>query len=216
MIDRDLRPRQITDPRVLAAMAAVPREQFVPEPLRQRAYDDCALKIASGQTISQPYTVAFMCQAAQISQDDHVLEVGTGSGYGAAVLSRLARHVDSIERLPELAESARQALNRAGCDNVTLHVGDGSLGLPGAAPFDAIIVTAAAPKLPQPLLDQLTDGGRLIVPVDTSSSGQSMMRYTRRGDYLSSEDLGGFVFVPLIGDYGVPDDDSGPRPRLGF
>jgi len=223
MVDRDLRQRGITDEPVLAAMAAVPREEFVPEELRGRAYEDRALRIESGQTISQPYTVAFMCQSAGILTSDRVLEIGTGSGYGAAVLSRLAARVDTIERLPELAATAGRRLRQIGCDNVTVHVGDGSSGLPSHAPFDVIVVTAAAPALPRPLTDQLAEGGRLVIPVDTSSSGQTMMRITRRGNELASEDLGAFVFVPLIGEFGAAEDDasnsdhadSRPR-RIGF
>ncbi|MEZ6060048.1 MAG: protein-L-isoaspartate(D-aspartate) O-methyltransferase [Planctomycetaceae bacterium] len=219
MINGHLKARGISDDRVLAAMAGVAREEFVPAALQDLAYDDRALKIGLGQTISQPYTVAFMCQAALPGERDRVLEIGTGSGYGAAVLSRLAEHVDTIERLPELAETARCRLRDTGCSNVTVHVGDGSRGLPEQAPFDAIIVTAAAPHLPQPLADQLAEGGRLVIPIGDSTYGQSMMRFTRQGADLISDNLGGFVFVPLIGEFGVPEDDDSEtdlEPRIGF
>ena len=165
MVDLQLRSRDIVDERVLAAMERVPRELFVPEELRYRAYDDAALPIGGGQTISQPYMVARICEALALNGTEHVLDVGTGSGYQAAVLAELAAEVDTIERIPELAETARANLAAAGYDRVRVHVGDGTRGLPERAPFDAIAVAAAAPELPQSLYDQLVPRGRLVVPV---------------------------------------------------
>lgn len=165
MVDLQLRSRDIVDERVLAAMGRVPRELFIPEELRYRAYDDAALPIGSGQTISQPYMVARICEALALNGTEHVLDVGTSSGYQAAVLAELAADVDTIERIPALAETARANLAAAGYDRVRVHVGDGTRGLSERAPFDAIAVAAAAPKLPQSLYDQLVPRGRLVVPV---------------------------------------------------
>jgi protein-L-isoaspartate(D-aspartate) O-methyltransferase len=160
-----LRRRGIRDPRVLAAFAAVPRELFVPEDLRHRAYDDRALPIGHGQTISQPFMVATICSALELEPDARVLDVGTGSGYQAAVLAELAAEVVTIERVPELAERARETLSRAGYDSVDVRVGDGTLGVPERAPFDGIAVAAAAPAVPETLYGQLAVGGRIVVPV---------------------------------------------------
>lgn len=165
MVDAQLRGRDITDARLLEAMERVPRELFVPEDLRDRAYDDAALPIGEGQTISQPYMVARICEELGLDGDEKVLDVGTGSGYQAAVLAELAAEVHSIERIPELAEQARANFAAAGIDNVEIHVGDGSLGDPDHAPFHGIAVAAAAPGFPQALYDQLTPGGRLVAPV---------------------------------------------------
>jgi protein-L-isoaspartate(D-aspartate) O-methyltransferase len=165
MVERQLRGRDVTDERVLAAMERVPRELFVPEELRDRAYDDAALPIGGGQTISQPYMVARICEALELAGHENVLDVGTGSGYQAAVLAELAAEIDTIERIRELAEIARRNLAAAGYDGVRVHVGDGSRGLPDRAPFDAIAVAAAAPELPKTLYEQLKTGGRLVVPV---------------------------------------------------
>jgi protein-L-isoaspartate(D-aspartate) O-methyltransferase len=165
MVDTQLRGRDVVDERVLAAMERVPRELFVPEELRDRAYDDAALPIGGGQTISQPYMVARICEALALKGAEHVLDVGTGSGYQAAVLAELAAEVDTIERIPELAESARVNLAAAGYEHVRVHLGDGTRGLPEHAPFDAIAVAAAAPELPQSLYEQLEPRGRLVVPV---------------------------------------------------
>jgi protein-L-isoaspartate(D-aspartate) O-methyltransferase len=164
-VPRDLHLRDVRDERVLAAMERVPRELFVPEELRNRAYDDAALPIGEGQTISQPYMVAKICEALSLRGDEHVLDVGSGSGYQAAVLAELATEVDTIERIPELAELARANLVAAGYERVRVHVGDGTRGLPERAPFDAIAVAAAAPRLPQALYEQLEPRGRLVVPV---------------------------------------------------
>ena len=165
MVERQLRGRDIEDERVLRAMERVPRELFVPAELRSRAYDDAALPIGYGQTISQPYMVARICEALTLRGDERVLDVGTGSGYQAAVLAELAAEVVTIERLTELARSARESLAAAGYERVEVRVGDGTLGVPDRAPFDAIAVAAAAPELPRPLYEQLRPGGRLVLPV---------------------------------------------------
>jgi protein-L-isoaspartate(D-aspartate) O-methyltransferase len=165
MVEQQLRNRDVFDERVLDAMERVPRELFVPEELRDRAYDDAALPIGGGQTISQPYMVAKICEALALHGDEHVLDVGSGSGYQAAVLAELAAEVDTIERIPELVELARGNLAAAGYDRVPVHLGDGSRGLPERAPFDGIAVAAAAPRLPQALYNQLEPRGRLVVPV---------------------------------------------------
>jgi protein-L-isoaspartate(D-aspartate) O-methyltransferase len=165
MVEVQLRRRGISDPRVLAAMATAPRELFVPPELRDQAYADGALPIGHGATISQPYMVAAICELLALSGYEKVLDVGTGSGYQAAVLAELAREVATIERVPELAASARAALEAAGYGSVEVHVGDGTLGVPERAPFDAIAVAAAAPELPRPLYEQLAPGGRIVVPV---------------------------------------------------
>jgi protein-L-isoaspartate(D-aspartate) O-methyltransferase len=165
MVAQQLGGRDVVDERVLAAMERIPRELFVPEDLRQRAYDDAALPIGAGQTISQPYMVARICEALALRGDEHVLDVGTGSGYQAAVLAELAAEVDTIERIPELAEQARANLVAAGYERVRVHVGDGTRGVPERAPFGAIAVAAAAPQLPRTLYEQLEPRGRLVVPV---------------------------------------------------
>jgi protein-L-isoaspartate(D-aspartate) O-methyltransferase len=165
MVEEQLRSRDVVDERVLEAMARVPRELFLPEAIRDRAYDDAALPIGGGQTISQPYMVAKICEALALAGPERVLDVGTGSGYQAAVLSELASEVDTIERIPELAEQARANLEAAGYGTVRVHIGDGTRGLPERAPFAAIAVAAAAPHVPQTLYEQLEPRGRLVVPV---------------------------------------------------
>ncbi|MCA9014152.1 MAG: protein-L-isoaspartate(D-aspartate) O-methyltransferase [Planctomycetaceae bacterium] len=202
MVENQLRMRGICDPRVLEAMNRVPREEFVSPEQKPFAYHDCPLPIDCSQTISQPYTVAFMCEAAQLTGDERILEVGTGSGYGAAVLSLLAREVHTVERIPELAEQASERLTRLGYSNVHVYTSDGTLGVPEAAPFDAIIVTAGAETLPEPYVEQLKEGGRIIIPVGPEFMGQTMYRYTKIRGNLSQENLGAFAFVPLIGEYG--------------
>lgn len=199
MVQQQLAARGIGDERVLQAMQDIPREEFIPESMQKFAYDDGALPIGHGQTISQPFTVAFMCEALGLRPGDTVLEVGTGSGYGAAVLSRLARTVHTVERIPELAEQARKRLERLGYRNVTVHLANGSLGVAGAAPFDAIVVTAGAEKLPQAYLDQLAPGGRIVIPLGRTPHSQSMFRFTKTDNELAVDNLGGFMFVPLIG-----------------
>jgi protein-L-isoaspartate(D-aspartate) O-methyltransferase len=198
MVVEQLERRDIHDPRVLEAMEWVPRHEFVPPELIDQAYEDRALPIGLEQTISQPYTVAFMCQAASIQHTDKVLEIGTGSGYGAAVLSLLAREVYSIERIEELYNATHQRLSLLGYAKVHACLEDGTLGLPHEAPFDAIIVTAGAEWLPAAYQDQLADGGRLIIPIGPPSA-QQMIRITRHGNRFTRENLGGFGFVPLVG-----------------
>jgi protein-L-isoaspartate(D-aspartate) O-methyltransferase len=201
MVERQLRRRGIGDERVLAAMGRVPREEFVPERYRGRAYSDSALPIGEGQTISQPWIVAAICQALALDGSERVLEVGSGSGYSAAVLSRLAAEVIGIERYESLAAEARRAIDDLGVGNVELLVGDGSRGLPERAPFDAIAVHATAPAPPRTLLGQLADGGRLVVPI-AADSADLLTVFERRGDELRREEIGPCRFVPLIGEEG--------------
>ena len=198
MVVHQLERRGIHDPRVLEAMEWVPREEFVPPELAELAYDDRALPIGLEQTISQPYTVAFMCQEARISAGDKVLEIGTGSGYGAAVLSLLSGEVHSIERIEELFHAARDRLARLGYENVRVYLDDGTLGMPYEAPFDAIICTAGAEVLPDAYQQQLADRGRLVIPIGPPAH-QQMIRLTRRGDTWDRDSLGSFGFVPLVG-----------------
>jgi protein-L-isoaspartate(D-aspartate) O-methyltransferase len=201
MVERQLRAREISDERVLAAMEEVPREAFVPADLRGRAYADSALPISEEQTISQPWIVAAICQALQLTGSELVLEVGTGSGYSAAVLSLLADHVVSIERHETLSREAAAALGSLGIVNVELVVGDGTLGVPERAPFDAIAVHATAPAPPPALLEQLVEGGRLVVPIAAGEA--DMLTVIRRaGDGVTSEVIGPCRFVPLIGEEG--------------
>ena len=201
MVQRQLRERDITDERVLAAMERVPRELFVPADLREHAYKDAALPIGGGQTISQPYMVARICEALALTGRERVLDVGSGSGYQAAVIAELAAEVDTIERIPELAEVARANLTAAGYDRVRVHIGDGTRGLPERAPFDAIAVAAAAPELPQALYDQLEPRGRLVVPV-------GRRRVQRLEVVVRSPEGPAIVrsvpcrFVPLVGEQG--------------
>lgn len=216
MVEFQLRPRGISDERVLAAMGNVPREEFVPATMLDCAYGDCPVPIGWGQTISQPFTVAFMCQTLQLTGDERVLEIGTGSGYAAAVLSRLVKDVFTIERIAGLAENAKSRLLRLGFGNVHVIAGDGTLGLPDQAPFDGIVVTASALALPQPYGAQLKEGGRMVIPIGDSFD-QCMYRFTKHGEHLRCENLGGFAFVPLIGEYGWRDDllDSAPGASAG-
>ena len=202
MVERQIRRRGIRDERVLAAMQDVPRHRFVPQSYLSAAYEDGPLPIGCGQTISQPFTVAFMCAALQLTGDERVLEVGAGSGYGAAVLSRLAKEVHSIERIDDLARQANAVLEELGYENVCIHTGDGTLGLPEHAPFDAMIVTAGAESLPTTYLDQLAAEGRIVIPVGGRPRSQVMRRFTRKVGHLHVDDLGGFAFVPLIGKHG--------------
>ena len=201
MVEEQLAGRDIVDERVLAAMAQVPREVFVPERRRPRAYDDAALSIGRGQTISQPYMVARICQELALRGDERVLDVGTGSGYQAAVLAELAAEVHTIERVPELAERAREALEEAGYGHVRVHVGDGTLGLPEHAPFGAIAVAAAAPRVPEPLYEQLEPRGRLVLPVG-SRRGQQLELVVRTPEGPAVLRTIPCRFVPLLGQEG--------------
>ena len=207
MVDYQIQARGVDDPLVLAAMRKVPRHLFVPREYEQSAYDDRPLPIGYGQTISQPYMVAIMTQALKLEGDERILEVGTGSGYQAAILAEIADHVVSVERIPELAERATRILRNLGYMNVEVIVGDGSRGYAERAPYDGIIVTAGAPDIPQVLIDQLADGGRLVIPVGNSFQ-QTLTRVTRKGDETKIERLEGCVFVPLVGKYGWRDDNS--------
>jgi len=203
MIRDQLQHRNVHDERVLQAMAAVPRHHFVPQQLSDRAYADNALPIGAGQTISQPFIVALTAAALQIQGHERVLEVGTGSGYAAAVLSQLAAEVWSVERVRALALDAKHLLHELGYGNVHVGIGDGTSGWPDHAPYDAIAVAAAAPTIPQPLLDQLAPGGRLVLPVGTRDD-QQMLRIVRTPRGFTQQNLGPVRFVPLIGDHGWP------------
>lgn len=210
MVSRQIAARGVRDPNVLAAMRSVPREAFVPAAWREFAYNDTPLPIEAGQTISQPYIVAHMIEAAAISPGDRVLEIGAGSGYAAAVMSRIGGRVLAIERHRELAELARMRMARLGYDNVEIRIGDGTEGWPEAAPFDAILVAAGGPVVPWPLLEQLEIRGRLVMPVGDVEK-QNLIRVTRRGlEDFGEEDLGEVRFVPLIGAYGVGMGYSSP------
>jgi protein-L-isoaspartate(D-aspartate) O-methyltransferase len=205
MVEQQLRNRDVEDERVLAAMERVPRHVFVPEELRDRAYADAALPIGSGQTISQPYMVARICEALSLNGSERVLDVGTGSGYQAAVLAELAGEVHTIERLPELADYARLRLEEAGYKGrVHVHVGDGTLGLPEHAPFGAIAVAAAAPELPPSLYDQLEPRGRLVVPVG-KRHGQRLQLVVRSPEGPAVVRSVSCRFVPLLGEEGFAD-----------
>ena len=204
MVQRQLRARQIDDPRVLAAMCTVPRHLFLDPDRRPDAYADRALPTRAGQTISQPYMVAAMTEQLRLTSTDRVLEIGTGSGYQSAVLALLSQHVISIERRTELADGARHVLDTLGFTNVTIHTGDGTLGWPDAAPFDAILVTAGAPEPPAALIDQLADRGRMVIPIGNRDT-QSLLTLTRRGDHLDRRFTTDCRFVPLVGQQGWPE-----------
>ncbi|HLY14718.1 MAG TPA: protein-L-isoaspartate(D-aspartate) O-methyltransferase [Candidatus Limnocylindrales bacterium] len=210
MVDRQLRSRGLTDERVLAAMAGVPRERFVRKDLIDRAYDDDALPIEGGQSISQPYIVAWMTELLRVEPGMAVLEIGTGSGYQAAVLAAMGAQVWTLERLPDLAVAARERIaGLSFADRVTVVVADGSLGDPERAPHARIIVTAGAPNLPDPLLDQLAEGGRLVIPVGPSGE-QQLVLVTREAGRLVERQVGACAFVPLIGAAGYRPGDPGP------
>jgi protein-L-isoaspartate(D-aspartate) O-methyltransferase len=197
MVEGQLRQRDIRDERVLQAMATIPRHLFVPPAWRSQAYDDGPLPIGEEQTISQPYIVALMTESLRLKGTETVLEIGTGSGYQAAVLSVLAKKIYSIEIIPELAETSRERLTALGYKNVEVIVGDGNLGWPQGSPYDAIIVTAAAPQIPPALIEQLAEGGRMVLPVEVEEE-QHLLRLQKREGKIIREDLGPVRFVPLV------------------
>lgn len=202
MVEQQIAGRGITDAAVLEAMRKVRREEFVPSSLREAAYDDSPLPIGSGQTISQPYIVALMIEAAELEPDDHVLEIGTGSGYAAALIGEIAEKVFTIERHEDLAETARERLATLGYANIEVHTGDGTLGLPDKAPFGAIIAAAGGPEVPASLKSQLAIGGRLIIPVGGNGSQRLVKLIRRAKDTFDEESLGEVRFVRLIGEQG--------------
>jgi len=201
MVESQLKKRGIIDPRVLEVMERLPRHLFVPDEFRERAYEDHALPIGIDQTISQPYIVALMTEILQIEPDDTVLEIGTGSGYQAAVLAELAKQVYTIERYEELAERAKGILQELGYQNIEVIAGDGTLGLPEKAPFEKIIVTAGAPEIPTALIDQLKEGGRLVIPVGRRFA-QTLRVVRKEGQKTIEEESIRCAFVPLVGIYG--------------
>jgi len=201
MVETQIRSRGVKDERLLDAMSRIPRHRFVPDHLREYAYDDGPLSIGEGQTISQPYMVALMTECLAPGPEDCILEVGTGSGYQTAILAELAGEVHSIERIPLLSERAARILSECGYRNVRLYVGDGSLGLPSHAPFDGILVTAGAPEAPPALLEQLAPGGRLVIPIG-GAYHQTLVRITKSQKGFLSEPVTGCVFVPLVGAQG--------------
>jgi protein-L-isoaspartate(D-aspartate) O-methyltransferase len=202
MVERLHDHYKIADTRVLDVMNRLPRHQFVPEALRSQAYKDNALPIASGQTISQPYIVARMTEILEVTRRDKVLEVGSGTGYQTAVLAALARSVFAVERLPNLASEARERLKRMGIYNVSLKTDDGTAGWEAYAPYDAILVAAGGPEIPQPLVDQLKVGGRLVIPVGTDPKNQDLIRLIKTDSGVHTQDFGPCAFVPLIGEHG--------------
>ncbi len=202
MVARQLRARGISDNRILAAFEAVPRHLFVPEELRHLAYADCPHHIGFGQTISQPFIVAYMLQLLALMGTERVLEVGTGSGYQAAILARLVQEVHTVELIPELAKRAAHTLTQLNITNVLIHIGDGSLGWSDCAPYDAIVVSAAAPSVPKSLLAQLADRGRMILPVGERGE-QDLQLWQRNNDQFTHETLLAVAFVPLHGREGV-------------
>lgn len=204
MVQEQLVARGIADGRVLAAMRKIPRHLFVDAGIVNRAYDDCALPIGDKQTLSQPYMAALMTETLALSGSEKVLEIGTGSAYQTALLAELCFNVFSVEKIRALSLKARALLDRLEYQNIALHVGDGTIGWSEHAPYDAIIVTAGAPKAPQPLLDQLSMGGRLVIPVG-DEQGQTLVRVTRTPSGFKQEQLGECKFVKLLGKYGWPD-----------
>jgi protein-L-isoaspartate(D-aspartate) O-methyltransferase len=197
MVEQQIRDRDVTDPEVLAVMAAVPRHEFVPADQQASAYNDHPLPIGFGQTISQPYIVALMTELIDLQPGEKVLEIGTGSGYQAAILAELTNQVYTIEIIPELAEQAGQTFDRLGYDEISAKQGDGYFGWPEHAPFDAIIVTAAPDHIPQPLVNQLADGGKMVIPVGPPGGYQSLWILEREGDEIHRNNWGGVIFVPL-------------------
>jgi len=213
MLRDHLRARGIREEGILAAFAKVPREAFVSEEVRARAYDDCPLPLDHGQTISQPFIVALAAQALAVRAHDRVLEIGTGSGYAAAIFAHLGHEVHTVERIDSLARSAAARLRELGFDNVHVHQGDGSLGWPGAAPFDAICVSAGGPRVPAAFLGQLAIGGRLVMPVGPQAENQMLIRVVREGESSFREEPIMLVrFVPLIGADAHREEDQPATP----
>ena len=208
MVNEQIISRGVHDERLLRALRSVPRHLFVPDEYANIAYSDGPLPIGHGQTISQPYIVALMTELLELEGEETVLEVGTGSGYQAALLAHLATQVHTIERHEALAENAERVLLRLGYRNVMVHVGDGSLGLPKYAPYQAIMVTAAAPNVPQPLFDQLEDGGRLVLP-EGGAGGQILDRWRKQAGQYTREHIAPVAFVPLRGQHGWKEDNWG-------
>jgi protein-L-isoaspartate(D-aspartate) O-methyltransferase len=210
MVQEQLRARRIHDERVLEAFRSVPRHRFVPEDMHHLAYADAPLPIGQRQTISQPYIVALMTELLELEGDERVLEIGTGSGYQAAILAELAAEIFSVERIPELAERARARLEELGYTNVTVVHRDGTLGLPEHGPYQGIVVTAAAPGVPGPLKAQLAEAGQLVLPVG-GREGQVLERWQRQGGQFQSERIAPVAFVPLVGDHGWESDERPGR-----
>ena len=204
MVEGQIARRGVTDPRVLEAMRQVPRHRFMPDSLLQSAYADCALPIGEGQTISQPYIVALMTEALELKGNENTLEIGTGSGYQTAILAELSSRVYTIERIKSLLGNARKVLSELGYDNILFRAFDGTLGWKEYAPFDAIMVTAGAPHVAKPLIDQLADNGRMIIPVGDRYT-QELIKIVRKGEDLEQKSLGGCRFVNLIGVHGWAD-----------
>ncbi len=209
MVEHQIRARGVCDPLVLKALGHVPREAFLPEEMWEGAYEDSPLPIAAGQTMSQPYIVAFMIEAVALRGGERVLEIGTGSGYAAAVLAEIAGKVYTIERIPELATHAASTLHALGYRNVQVRCGDGTLGWPEHAPFDAIVVTAGGPTIPQSLRSQLKIGGRMVIPIGSRPTNQELVRVTRTSETgFTSEAIADVRFVPLIGEQGFGNAES--------
>ena len=210
MVEEQLKARGLTDERLLAAFRKIPRHLFVPSRLQHEAYADHPLPIEGGQTISQPYIVALMMNHLRLQGHERVLEIGSGSGYQTALLAELALEVFSVERLPGLLQTVERRLGELGCLNVHLSAGNGSLGWPEHAPYDAILVSAAAPEIPRPLLEQLTDPGRMVLPIGPSS-GQMLNEIEQRNGAIIRHDIAGCMFVPLIGRHGWPPESIGEK-----
>lgn len=209
MVEEQIKARGIKDKRVLEAMSRIPRHLFIEEAMAARAYSDHPLPIGEQQTISQPYIVALMTEALDLTGPERVLEIGTGSGYQAAILSQLAQRVYSVERIRTLMISARKIMDRLGCRNVVLTVGDGTRGWPEQGPFDAIMVTAGGPDVPPPLLEQLTLGGRLVIPIGKSRLSQDLIKVVKnKNGLITRKNLGGCRFVDLVGEHAWSDDNG--------
>jgi protein-L-isoaspartate(D-aspartate) O-methyltransferase len=204
MVEQQIRARGITNPRVLAAMLEIPRHFFVPEPYTSSAYTDAPLPIGNGQTISQPYIVALMTDLLNTHPDDHVLEIGAGSGYQTAILARLVKQVTTIERIPAVAKLAQDTIAALRLGNISIIVGDGTEGYHENAPYNGILITAASPKIPPPLIEQLDEGGTLVAPVGDREI-QELIVLVKQGGKIVQSSHGGVRFVPLIGEYGWSD-----------